>query len=160
MKRIFILVSCLFLIVLFDSCEESSDGYLSGYGVTEEKEPNAPDEYSGRTNVGGTEYHVSSRDVTFYVWDDGALIDGDIITLVVNGTSVLSNYTLQGPGSKKAVNVKLDNTGYNWVLLFAHNEGTSPPNTSAVSCDDGSSTQIFSLSSDLSTNGFAYIVVD
>ena len=159
MKKITILLACIFCIGLFNSCEES-DGYMSGYGTKEEKEPNAPDSYSGRSNVGGTEYHVSSRDVTFYVWDDGALIDGDIISLVVNGNTVISEYELLGPSQKKAINVKLDNTGYNWVLLYAHNVGTSPPNTSAVSCDDGSSDQIFSLSSDLSSNGFAYIIVD
>lgn len=160
MKKSIILICCFFLVFAFNSCEDSTSDYVSKYTVKEETEPNAPSTYSSRPNEEQGEYHVTSRNVTFYVWDDGNLIDGDIISLIVNNNTVIDEYELKGPGEKKSVNVTLDNNGYNWVLLYAHNEGTSPPNTCAVTCDDGSSEQKFNISSRLDSNGFVYIIVD
>ncbi len=112
-------------------------------------DPNVPDTYDGRdVTVAGTVY-VSSQDVTFYAWDSGD-VDGDIVSLIVNGNTVLDYYTLTG--SEKAISVSLKNTGYNYVLLYAHNEGDIPPNTCALDLDDGIDRQSLTLSSDLSTN--------
>jgi hypothetical protein len=129
-----------------------------GYGdYNEVSEPNVPSTYRGRSvNVQGT-VTVSSKNVTFRVWDSG-VIDNDIITLVVNGDDVLSNYTLTG--TKRDISVTLDNKGYNYVLLFAHNEGDIPPNTAALSIDDGTTEQTLVLSADLSTNGAYNIIVN
>lgn len=120
--------------------------------------PNMPSTYDGRpVDDQGTVY-VSDRNVTFRAWDSGT-IDGDIITLIVNGEVVLSSYTLDGPNNKKEVKVKLDNNGYNYVLLFAHNEGSISPNTAALSLDDGKTVQDLVLSADLLTNGAMSIYV-
>lgn len=125
----------------------------TGYG-TKNDEPNVPDSYKGRpVDVQGTLY-VNNKNVTFYVWDSG-MIDGDIITLTVNGSELISYYTLTG--SKKSVSSTL-NKGYNYVLLYAHNEGSTPPNTAALSVNDGSGEQEITLSANLSTNA-AYNVV-
>ena len=141
----------------FTGCEDYD--YFEDYGFDsygEVTEPNVPDTYSGRSvDVQGTVY-VSSKSVTFRVWDSGQ-IDGDIITLVVNGSEVLTYYTLTG--TKRDVSVTLDNNGYNYVLLYAHNEGSLPPNTAALSIDDGNTEQDLVLSADLSTNGAYNIVV-
>lgn len=117
-----------------------------------------PQSYDGRpVNVLGT-IHVNSKNVTFNVWDSGQ-VDGDIITLNVNGTKVISQYTLTG--SKKAIPVTLDNLGYNYVILFAHNEGSIPPNTAALSVvDENGVEKDLILSADLKTNGAYNIVVD
>jgi hypothetical protein len=119
--------------------------------------PNVPSSYSGRTvDVQGS-LNVSSKNVTFKVWDSGT-IDDDIISLVVNGSTVLSNYTLTG--TKRSISVTLDNNGYNYVLLYAHNEGSIPPNTAALSIDDGTGEQDLVLSANLSSCGAYNIIVN
>jgi len=39
------------------------------------------------------------------------------------------------------------------VMLYAHNEGSSSPNTCALSISDGTSEHPLSIDSDLETNG-------
>lgn len=93
-----------------------------------------PTSYDGRPVNRLGEIHSSTRKVTFYVWDSGA-IDGDIITLVFNGNVIIPKSTLRGPGDKISAEVTLTK-GYNYVLLFAHNVGSIPPNTAALSFKD------------------------
>lgn len=116
-----------------------------------------PADYRGRPiDVAGT-ISVTSKTVTFKVWDSGT-IDGDIISLVVNGKVVLDNFTLTA--SKHTIPVTLDNTGYNYVLLYAHNEGTISPNTAALSVLDSTGTeQNLVLSANLQTNAAYNIIV-
>ena len=120
--------------------------------------PNVPPVYQGRpVEVQGTLY-VSSRDIEINVWDGGNFVDNDIITLVVNDKVVLSNYSLRGPAAKRAIQGQLDFEGYNYVLLYAHNEGRVRPNTASMSIDDGRSAQNLVINANLSTCG-AYNVV-
>lgn len=78
-------------------------------------------EVQGQMNSGEEEIEI-------VVWDKNE-IDGDRITLIVNGEVVLSNYTLKR--RKKVVKVKL-RPGQNYVVMRAENLGTRPPNTAAV----------------------------
>lgn len=115
-----------------------------------------PSSYQGRSVESQGTYYVSKKQVTLYVWDSGT-IDGDIISLLVNGKVVLANYTLTG--SKKPISVTLDYSGYNYILLFAHNEGSISPNTAALSIDDGKGEQDLILSADLQKNGACDVIV-
>ncbi len=100
---------------------------------------------------------LSSKNVVFNVWDSGQ-IDGDIITLVVNGRIVLDTYELTG--SEFSVPVELDNLGYNYVLLYAHNEGSISPNTAALSMTDSDGNyQLLTLSADLLSNSACDLIV-
>jgi len=113
-------------------------------------EPNVPSTLRGRAvNVLGT-VSVTNKNVTFNVWDSGQ-IDGDIISLNVNGDWVLENYTLGA--TKRAISVTLPSRGYSYVVLYAHNEGSLPPNTAALSINDGTREQNLVLSANLQTNG-------
>jgi hypothetical protein len=113
--------------------------------------PNVPSTISGRpVSVLGT-VTVKRANVQMCVWDHGT-IDGDIITLIVNGSSVISSYTLTA--SKRCVNVTLNPAGYSYVALYAHNEGSISPNTAALSISDGvTGEQTFQLEATLQTNG-------
>ena len=121
-------------------------------------EPNVPPAFQGRPVETQGTVTVSNRNVTFSVWDHGNLVDGDIISLVINGRTVVSEHTLTR--TKHTVSVSLNPNGYSYVMLYAHNEGTSPPNTAGVSIDDGSGEQTFSLTADLETNGAYNIIVE
>lgn len=120
--------------------------------------PNVPTTFLGRCVEVQGSVAVTTRDVTLEVWD-GATIDGDIISLIVNGVTVLSEFELDGPPNKKAVPVRLANSGFNYVLLFAHNTGTLFPNTAALSVDDGVSVQQLVISANLTTNGAYHVTL-
>ena len=150
MKKIIVLA----LIVITTTLSSCFSNYLD-YSI--QSEPNVPDSYNGYpVNVQGTIY-VDTKYVTFYVWDSEE-VDGDIISLIVNGDVILDNYTLTA--TEKAISVTLDNTGYNYVILYAHNVGSLPPNTCALDIEDDGGRQSIILSADLSTNGAYNIYVE
>ncbi len=102
--------------------------------------------------------NVTSKAVTFEVWDSQT-VDGDIVTLIVNGRVILSEYSLEA--DKTSISVNLDNKGYNYIMLYAHNEGSISPNTAALSVTDSSgNTQNLTLSANLSSNSAYNIVVN
>ena len=78
------------------------------------------------------------------------MIDGDIISLNLNGKWILQNYTLEK--EHKEIRVKLQ-AGTNYLVLHAHNLGIYSPNTAAVSLFDGKKTQTIVLESTLNASG-------
>ena len=118
--------------------------------------PNMPTEYEGRSVEDQGDAYVESRNVEIYAWDSGQ-VDGDIVTVIVNGQVIFDEYTLTGIPEPRSVT--LDNRGYNYILLYAHNEGSVSPNTAAIDLDDGSTYQNLVLSANLTTNGAMDIVV-
>ena len=63
------------------------------------------------------------------VWDCGNLEDDDQIDLIINGDTILSNFSLTY--TKHTINVYLEN-GINTLTVHADNEGSSPPNTACL----------------------------
>ncbi len=88
--------------------------------------------------------NVNSRTVTVEVWDHN-LIDGDIISLNLNGEWVLESYALQK--EKKVITLNLRG-GENTLILHAINLGSSPPNTASITISDGTNTKTLVLNSD------------
>ena len=126
-------------------------------GVETNDEPNVPTSLDGRpVDVQGT-ITVSSRDIVVRVWD-GQTIDGDIISLYMNGEKVLNFHDLDG--TPHAVSLTLDYEGYNYIAMWAHNEGDIPPNTAAMSIDDGTGERLVTLSANLDTNAALNVVVE
>jgi hypothetical protein len=141
-KLIIVIIGCF----ISSSCEKMVN------------EPNMPSAYDGRRVENQGTIYVSNRNVIFRAWDDGN-IDGDIITLVVNDHVIISNYTLAGFNNKKEISVKLDNNGFNYILLFIVDEGSELSNTAALSIDDGTGEQDMVLTADLNFNGAMNIYV-
>ena len=145
-----LLVCALFFSLASCSSDSSSD--------KRQETSIIPDTYRGRPVEVQGERYVGSKNVTFNVWDSGQ-IDGDIITLVVNGEVVVDEFTLEE--AQHSVSVQLSNLGYNYVLLYAHNEGSLSPNTAALSITDSDgNVQNLTLSANLLTNAAYDIVVD
>lgn len=80
------------------------------------------------------EIRVRSGEVEFYLWDND-VVDGDTISLNVNGEWVLERFKVTK--SKKLVRVTLKPGGENYLILYAHNEGSIPTNTTSLSIHDG-----------------------
>ncbi|HKC69643.1 MAG TPA: hypothetical protein VKG26_15505 [Bacteroidia bacterium] len=94
--------------------------------------------------------------VTAYVWDEG-LVDGDQISLYLNGQLILENYTLAK--AKKQIPLHLV-AGTNYLTMQAVNLGTVPPNTAAIEIDDSNSKrhQTLTLISDMQKSGSIKII--
>lgn len=93
---------------------------------------------------------ISNPTATIAVWDHGAM-DSDTISLNVNGVWLLENFPLRK--ERKELVVEFDPNGANFIILYAHNLGTIPPNTASVSISDGKKTQTLKLKSSLNNCG-------
>jgi len=93
--------------------------------------------------------------VTVRVWDRGQ-VDGDKISLYLNGELVLDDFTLSK--DKKEVTLHLV-AGANYLVMHAINLGTIPPNTAAIEIDDGSKKKRnFTIVSDTGKSGAIEII--
>lgn len=92
---------------------------------------------------------VKSKQVKIKIWDNG-IVDGDILTLFLNGEQIVKNYRVTR--NKLTIPVTLDQPK-NYIILHAISTGSISPNTVAVSVDDGHQDQMVILSSNLSTSG-------
>lgn len=150
MKNLLKSTLVLFIAVLISSaCKKD---------VQRNNSSNVPATFLGRTTDIQDKINLSKRNVSIAVWDHGT-IDGDIVSVYVNGRKVVDEVTLDGPDNKFVVNTTLDFNGYNYILLHAHNEGDISPNTASLEINDGTSHNA-SLESNLSTSGVAELVVN
>jgi len=118
-----------------------------------------PETFMGRDNIDLGTVNIKNTNVTISVWDHGQ-IDGDIVSIYVNGKLFVDQEVLDGPNFPITFSIDLEFSGYNYVLLYAHNEGSIPPNTCTISIDDGEVNEEFVLKSNLLTNGAVNIVVN
>ncbi|WP_419213608.1 hypothetical protein ACNR9Q_05465 [Maribacter sp. X9] len=102
--------------------------------------------FEGRKISYTKELEFNSENITLKIWDHGRQ-DGDIVSIYLNGISVVSKYYLTY--SKKEFSVKLDPKKSNDLFLYAHNLGNSPPNTVSVEITDGTKSENIILNSDL-----------
>lgn len=87
--------------------------------------------------------------ITITVWD-AQVVDGDIITLYMNDTPILTEYSI----SETKKSVAFDGTGFKrcYLLLHAHNLGTIPPNTVTMVISDGDKSYQIEVRSDLTNS--------
>lgn len=86
--------------------------------------------------------------LSFY---DNGVIDGDSISVYVNGVNVVSNSRLLAVATKKTISIK--NLGDDiQLLVVAENLGTIPPNTGLVVISDGEQTFQVNFTADMQTN--------
>lgn len=83
-------------------------------------------------NTGLVNVTVSQREVDLILRDNQS-VDGDRITILVNGEVVKEDLTMNGTGTTVPITLK---SGPNTVEVLALNEGSSSPNTVEVSISD------------------------
>ena len=103
-------------------------------------------EFEGRKISYTKELEFDSENITVKIWDHGRQ-DGDIVSIYLNGSPVVSEYYLTY--WKKEFQIKLNPNKSNGLFLYAHNLGDSPPNTVSVEITDGSKAENIILNSDL-----------
>jgi hypothetical protein len=105
---------------------------------------NIPTQVEGRTVDIQEEFTVRGDSIEIQLWDD-AKIDGDIISVNVNGQWILRKHGLVR--ERKIVTAPLRQRN-NYLIIHAHNLGSVPPNTIAVVINDGSRRRMVTLRSD------------
>lgn len=121
--------------------------------VTEETPPKVVAEkpivresFDGRNLNYVNEIQVKNENIKINLRDHGR-VDGDIVSIYLNGEAIVSKYLLTY--RNKTFEVKLDPNKSNDLFLYAHNLGKSPPNTVAIEIKDGPISEKIILNSDL-----------
>lgn len=107
---------------------------------------NIPDSLGDRKVVPGRRMVVDTEDLELQVWDE-EYEDGDTISLYFNDEWILKEYLLTK--RKLKIKVKINRNADNYLILYAHNEGTRPPNTAALNIVDGKHTSKIALASNM-----------
>ena len=79
------------------------------------------------------EIESNTDTLTLDLWDYGN-IDGDVVSVTLNGQMILSKYTLDSLKKRLKIHV---NKGFNTIAIIAENEGIAPPNTARLLLTDG-----------------------
>jgi len=96
---------------------------------------------------------VSKPNIKIKVWDNGT-VDGDYVTLFLNGERILHNQRV----TKRKIGIPVTlGQEANFLILHAEDLGDISPNTVAVAVDDGEREQIIILSSNLNESGAVMI---
>lgn len=101
------------------------------------------------TPVSLADVRVDSHEITISVSDNGNLLDGDMITVLLNGEPVLSDHTLEREPFDIQVALA---SGSNEVTIIALNEGRATPNTVEVRASNVIEGPPVQVSSGLQTN--------
>lgn len=93
--------------------------------------------------------NATESTVKLLVWDKNRM-DGDIVSIYVNGQ--LIEEKLMVSKTKKEITIQLQ-PGSNFIVMEAVNLGRVPPNTAAISINDGTKHKTTTLISDLKKSG-------
>lgn len=112
--------------------------------------------FKKRKNIYNKDLEVESDSIRITFYDNGD-IDGDTISVFLNGAPVLANQMITDRGTN--IYVKLDSMKTtNEISMFAQNLGKYPPNTALMVVTDGSTRYEVYLSSSLSQNAAVRLV--
>lgn len=111
---------------------------------TEEVTQTLREQINREVEVSGA-LEVRAKRLKILLWDNQS-VDGDSLSIFLNGIPVVEHYALVK--TPKEFEVQLSD-GANVLTLFAHNLGKFPPNTAAITIDDGIARQTRILSSTL-----------
>jgi hypothetical protein len=128
----------------------SSASNNNGHFSTESEESKLLEKYKSRKNILQQEITVKTDSVRISFFDNGD-VDGDSISVFMNGRPILTNQELD----TRAITlyVKLDTTkAVNEISMFAENLGKYPPNTALMVIFDGENRNEIYLSSSLTQN--------
>jgi hypothetical protein len=99
---------------------------------------------------------VSSDSLVLSFYDNG-VVDGDSISVYLNGENVISKVKLKEAAVKKTIFLNNQNAGEIRLTLVAENLGSIPPNTGLLIIQDGGDKYQIRFSADMETNASVII---
>ena len=115
-----------------------------------------PKKVKGREVEAQEVLRVQSPEVEILFWDNQK-IDGDIISVSLNGEWILEQYRLDAV--PKELPVRFEGRR-NYLIIHAENEGVVKPNTIALTIRDGVSEQTVTLRSTLKTSAALQLIYE
>lgn len=106
--------------------------------------------YNERKTPPAQSFDVGSDSLVLSFYDNG-VVDGDVISVYVNGETIIANAKLLESATKKTIHLAA-NTDSVELLLVAETLGNIPPNTGLLVVQDGSARYEVHFSADLQTN--------
>jgi len=100
-------------------------------------------------NIQKVYYKSDSLIISLY---DNGVVDGDIVSVVMNGQILFSKQMLTLKANSKTIHITKDTPDSLLLVLYAENLGSIPPNTGLLTIHDGESVYEEFFSADLSTN--------
>jgi hypothetical protein len=94
--------------------------------------------------------YFKSDSLVLSLYDNG-IVDGDTVSVFMNGENIVSRQRLKEAATKKTIYIS-SNTDSVQLVLFAENLGTIPPNTGLLTVRDGDDIYQVRFSADLQTN--------
>ena len=82
---------------------------------------------------------------------DNGIVDGDTVSVFMNGENIISKQKLKESAIKKTIYVSANSDSLQ-LVLFAENLGTIPPNTGLLTVRDGDDVYQVRFSADLQKN--------
>jgi len=82
---------------------------------------------------------------------DNGIVDGDTVSVFVNGENIISKQKLKESATKKTIYIPANSDSVQ-LVLFAENLGTIPPNTGLLTVRDGDDVYQVRFSADLQKN--------
>jgi hypothetical protein len=104
-----------------------------------------------RKNIMLETFAVQSDSLILSFYDNG-VVDGDMISVYVNGQNMISNARLTEAAIKKTIHFTATSSDSIQLTLTAENLGSLPPNTGLVVIQDGINKYQVHFSADLQTN--------
>ncbi|HUQ97612.1 MAG TPA: hypothetical protein VM010_08100, partial [Chitinophagaceae bacterium] len=95
-------------------------------------------------------FDVTADSLVLSFYDNG-VVDGDVISVYVNGSNIISNAKLFEAATKITIHLPADTDSVE-LLLVAETLGSIPPNTGLLIVQDGSARYEVRFSADLQTN--------
>ncbi len=105
--------------------------------------------YHQRANKLLQTVEVQSDSLVLAFYDNG-VVDGDSVSVYLNGQNIISAIRLKTVATKKTI--QLTTPGDIEILLVAENLGTIPPNTGLMTITDGDKIYQVNFSADMKTN--------
>jgi hypothetical protein len=114
-----------------------------------------PSIVSQRKNETIQELYFKNDSLVLSLYDNG-IIDGDTVSVFVNGENIISKQKLKEAATKKTIYIspRADSVQ---LVLFAENLGTIPPNTGLLTVRDGDEVYQVRFSADLQKNASIFL---
>ncbi|HEY2721613.1 MAG TPA: hypothetical protein VGI82_07805 [Chitinophagaceae bacterium] len=109
-----------------------------------------PATVAGRKNEVMQDVFFKNDSLVLALYDNG-IVDGDTVSVFLNGETIMSRQMLKSVATKKTIYIspKMDSVQ---LVLFAENLGTIPPNTGLLTVRDGEEVYQVHFTADLQNN--------
>jgi hypothetical protein len=105
---------------------------------------------AGRKNETMQDIYFKNDSLILSLYDNG-IVDGDTVSVFMNGENIISKQKLKESAIKKTIYVSANSDSVQ-LVLFAENLGTIPPNTGLLTVRDGDDVYQVRFSADLQKN--------